>query len=77
MEERIRDIYNDCWANYKEYLSDHDMEAYNQRSHELQKKYGCMSDITNLLLWFSPKINAMHDEYTRRTQSARNKNNIV
>ena len=25
IEERIKSIYNDCWAMYKEYLGDHNM----------------------------------------------------
>lgn len=66
MEERIKYIYNDCWANYKAYLSDHDMAAYNQRSKELQEKYGCMADITDLLLWFAPRVNALHQVWEAR-----------
>ena len=31
MEERVTKIYNACWKNYKEYLADHDMDAYNKR----------------------------------------------
>lgn len=41
MEERVTKIYNACWKNYKEYLADHDMDAYNKRSLELCRQYGC------------------------------------
>ncbi len=63
LEERIKAIYNDCWANYKQYLADHNMDAYNKRSGELAKKYEYQSDIANLLQWFSPKVNMLHQEY--------------
>lgn len=68
MEERIQSIYNDCWKNYKEYLSDHDMKAYNQRSLKLTKKYGCADDIKSLLFWFCGKVQALHDGYVRMNQ---------
>lgn len=65
MEKRIQAIYNDCWKNYKQYLADHDMTAYNERSDELLKKYGKKYDIVNLLFWFAPLINKLHEEYMR------------
>lgn len=68
MEERIQAIYNDCWKNYKAYLSDHDMRAYNQRSLDLTKKYGCADDIKSLLFWFGGKVQALHDGYVRINQ---------
>lgn len=68
IKERIQAIYNDCWKNYKCYLSDHDMESYNQRSLELTKKYGCADDIKGLLFWFGSKVQALHDGYVRMNQ---------
>lgn len=65
MEERIKNIYNDCWKNYKTYLSDHDMAAYNVRSQELTEKYECREDIIDLLLWFAPKVQTLHDMWRR------------
>ena len=47
MEERVTKIYNACWKNYKEYLTDHDMAAYNKRSEELFRQYGEQYDIQN------------------------------
>ncbi|SCH98819.1 Uncharacterised protein [uncultured Eubacterium sp.] len=67
MEERVTKIYNACWKNYKEYLANHDMDAYNKRSLELCRQYGAKSDIKNLLFWFSPIVNKIHDEYLGRT----------
>lgn len=61
--QRISDIYNDCWKSYKQYLADNNMAAYNKRSKELMEKYSCKSDITDLLLWFAGKVNALHEIY--------------
>lgn len=63
MEERIKKIYNGCWHNYKLYLSDHDMKAYNERSGELFEQFGEQTDIQNLLLWFAPVVNKIHEQY--------------
>ena len=62
MEERVTKIYNACWKNYKEYLADHDMAAYNKRSEELFRQYGKHYDIQNLLFWFAPIVNKLHAE---------------
>ena len=42
IEERhkeITHIQNTIWAMYKDFLSDHDMEAYNRKMGELSKEY--------------------------------------
>lgn len=65
MEERVTKIYNACWKNYKEYLTDHDMAAYNKRSEELFRQYGRQCDIQNLLFWFAPIVNELHAEYLK------------
>lgn len=63
MEERIKSIYNDCARSFNKYLSDHDMAAYNKRSLELIERYDGKNDIVNLLLWFAPVVNQIHEEY--------------
>lgn len=65
MEERIKAMYNDCWAIYKQYLEDRDVEQFTQRGHELVKKYGGQSDIANLTIWWASRINGLHEEYMR------------
>lgn len=70
MEKRIKNIYNDCARNFNKYLLDHDMTAYNMRSIDLMEKYGRQSDIADLLLWFAPRVNALHEEW--RKQNAGN-----
>lgn len=65
MEGRIKEIYNACWHNYKLFLADHDMAAYNRRSEELMKQFGNRSDICNLLLWFAPIVNRIGDRWRK------------
>ena len=65
IEKRVSGIYNDCWKNYKTYLSDHDMEAYNRRSEELVIKYNRHRDVVDLLLWFAPIVQKIHDKYLK------------
>lgn len=65
MEERIKAMYNECWAIYKQYLEDRDVAQYTQRGHELVKKYGGQSDIMNLVIWWSGRITGLHEEYMR------------
>lgn len=63
MEERIKKIYNDCAKNFNQYLVDHNMAAYNVRSQQLVEKYDKKSDIIDLLLWFAPRVNALHEKW--------------
>lgn len=63
MEERIKNIYNDCARNFNKYLADHNMAAYNDRSQKLVEKYNKQSDIIDLLLWFAPRVNTLHEEW--------------
>lgn len=67
MEERIKAMYNDCWAIYKQYLSNHDMTLYNKNVEKLMNKYGCQSDISSLLFWWAGRVQGIHDEYMRKS----------
>lgn len=64
-EERIKAIYNDCWAIYKQYLADHDMGKYNLHKDELFAKYNGETDIEGLLFWWAARVQGLHDEYVR------------
>lgn len=63
MEERIKAIYNDCWGIYKKYLSNHDMSLWNQNMEIMMKKYNNQPDICGLLIWFSGRVQTLHDEW--------------
>ncbi len=62
--EEIKGLYNECWASYKQYLSDHDMRQYNARQSKIIDKYECI-EASNLLLFFSPIVNKLHAEYEK------------
>lgn len=62
---RIKGMYNACAKNFSQYLLDHDMAAYNKRSAEIKAKYGGETDIVNLLWWFAPKVQGIHDEWRK------------
>lgn len=72
-EERIKAIYNDCWAIYKQYLTDHDMGKYNLHKDELFAKYNGEADIAGLLFWWAGRVQGLHDEYVRGAKNGRNK----
>ena len=69
IEERhkeITHIQNTIWAMYKDFLSDHDMEAYNRKMGELSKEYYDKGD--KQLLSFCqniPVINGFAEEFRR------------
>lgn len=69
MEERIKKIYNDCAKNFNQYLADHNMAAYNERSQALVEKYDKQSDIIDLLLWFAPRVNTLHEKWRNNNGS--------
>lgn len=64
--KRIKGMYNACARIFNAYLSDHDMVAYNNRINELIKEYGCENDIKDLVCWFAPKVQTLHDMYMLR-----------
>ena len=65
-EESVRNIYNDVWKIYKEYLTSHDMSLWNKRIVELQVKYHRNEFLINLLWAFVSVITKMHAEYLGR-----------
>lgn len=62
LQNKVQLLYNDCWKNYKDYLSDHDLLEYNKRSEQLVKKYKGDCLVRNLLLWFAPVIQEIHNK---------------
>lgn len=58
--EKIKELYNECWGSYKQYLNDHDMKKYNARQGDIMAKYDC-TEASNLLLFFAPIVNHIHD----------------
>lgn len=63
MEKRIMDMYNDAWKIYKEYLAKHDIAKFTENAAALTEKYGCETDVCNLMIWWSARVQGLHDEY--------------
>lgn len=58
--KKIKELYNECWGSYKQYLNDHDMRQYNTRQGQIMTKYDC-TEASNLLLFFAPIVNHIHE----------------
>lgn len=63
IEEDIKQIYNDCWLIYKEYLGSHDMAQYNRRVCELKEKYSDEEFLKDILYGFVKKLNTLQARY--------------
>ena len=50
--KRVKDMYNACAKNFSQYLTDHNMDEYNNRSMKIKSEYGNRADIVDLLFWF-------------------------
>lgn len=79
MQEKIEDIkyiQNTIWTMYKDYLSNHDMAAYNRKVEELSKEYcnkgdkQLLSFCQNLLISWAPVINAFAEEFKKGVDEA-------
>lgn len=69
MEKRIMDMYNDAWKIYKEYLSNHDIAAFTDNAAALCAKFNHDTDICNLMIWWSARVQGLHDEYMGRLKN--------
>lgn len=47
----------------KKYLSNHNMALWNQNMEAMMKKYDNQPDICGLLIWFSGRVQTLHDEW--------------
>ena len=59
--KRVKDMYNACAKNFSQYLTDHNMDEYNNRSMKIKSEYGNRADIVDLLFWFAPQVQTIHD----------------
>ncbi len=59
--KRVKDMYNACAKNFSRYLTDHNMDEYNNRSMKIKSEYGNRADIVDLLFWFAPQVQTIHD----------------
>lgn len=66
MHEKIQDVMNMAWKNYKDYRRTGDMQQYNKSMGELTRKYQgdplLQQFAENMALTYCPVINAMAEE---------------
>lgn len=65
MEDRIKGMYNDAWKIYKQYLLSHNIAQFTEDGAALCEKYGHETDVCNLMIWWSARVQGIHDEYMR------------
>lgn len=63
--KHIKGMYNACAKNFSLYLAEHDMAAYNRRTMEIKAQFGGSNDVSDLLFWFAPKVQAIHDRWEK------------
>ena len=74
--EEIAHIQNAVWKMYKDFLSDHDMAAYNSKAVKLAKKYQDKGDgllfefCKDLLFDWSKIINTFSDEFREENRQS-------
>lgn len=67
--KKILHIQNAIWEMYKDFLSDHDMAAYNRKMGELTKEYydkgdkQMLSFCQDVLISWCPVINGFAEEF--------------
>ena len=62
MEERIKNMVNDAWKVYKQYLASRSMAQLNKDMESLITKYDCQQDIKDLMFWFAARVRGILDE---------------
>lgn len=62
-EKRIKAMYNDAAKAFNEYLEKHDIAQFTENAAAICKKYNHESDVCNLMIWWSARVQGLHDEY--------------
>lgn len=69
--EGIKHIQNAIWTMWKDFLSDHDMAAYNRKMGELTKMYADKGDkqllsfCQDMFISWCPIINGFEEEFRK------------
>lgn len=59
--KRIKSMYSDCAKSFNMYEKNHRLDEFSKRSEEIVRKYGCQSDIVNLMMWWYQMAQSVHD----------------
>ena len=58
-------MYNDAWKIYKDYLRTHDIAKFTDDAAVLVNKYNGNTDICNLMIWWSARVQGLHEGYMK------------
>ena len=72
MEERIKKMYNAAAKLFNQYLKDHDIARFTNSAAALVQEYGNETDVCGLMIWWSARVQGLHDEYLGGKTSAGN-----
>ena len=62
-EERIKNMYNEGAVAFKEYLKTRDIAKFTDDAAEIVKKYDSSTDVCGLMIWWSSRVQGLHDAY--------------
>ena len=63
MEEKIKNMYNEGAVAFKKYTATHDIAQFTDDAAEICKKYGNDTVVCGLMLWWSARVNEIHQAY--------------
>lgn len=64
-EKRIKDMYNEGASAFKKYEKTRNIEQFTNDAAEICKRYGHENDVCSLMIWWSARVNQIHQEYIR------------
>ena len=67
-EKRIKDMYNEAAVAFKNYTKTHNIAQFTDEAAEICQKYGNETDVCGLMIWWSARVNGLHQEYMRGDQ---------
>lgn len=62
-EDDIKNMYNEGAVAFKKYLSTHDIAQFTNDAADICKRYGYGIDVKGLMLWWSARVNTIHQKY--------------
>lgn len=65
-DEKLKEIFNDCWFIYKEFVEKKDIDLYIKRAVELRVKHEDDRFLVDVLSAFAPVVSSMYEEHFTR-----------
>lgn len=72
MEEKIKNMYNEGAVAFKKYLETHNIEQFTDNAAEICKRYGNDTVVCGLMIWWSARVNEIHQTYIGGVLNGRN-----